>query len=62
MGLPEDLAKLLKAEGYKTNETIQVAMNDLLDIVAEENEEMDDDSEDDGDEEVEGIDGLKADR
>ena len=62
MGLPEDLAKLLKAEGYKTNEVIQVAMHDLLDIVAEENEEMDDNTDDDGDEEVEGVDGLKADR
>ncbi|MEK7415576.1 MAG: hypothetical protein AAB263_19905 [Planctomycetota bacterium] len=62
MGLPEDLAKLLKSEGYKTNETIQSAINDFLEIVTEENEEMEDDTEDDGDDEVEGIDGLKADR
>lgn len=62
MGLPEDLAKLLKAEGYKMNEVIQVAMNDLLDVVTEENEEMDDNTDDDGDEEVEGVDGLRADR
>jgi len=62
MGLPEDVSKLLKSEGYKINETIQDAINDFLDTVIEENEEMEDDAEDGGDEEVEGPEGLKAER
>lgn len=62
MGLPEDLSKLLKSEGYKINEAIQDALNDFLEIVTEENEEMEDDVEDNGDEEVESPEGLKADR
>lgn len=57
MGLPEDVAKLLKSEGYRINETIRDGINDFLEIVTEENEEM----EDDGDEEQEGPEGLKAD-
>jgi transcription elongation factor Elf1 len=62
MGLPEDVSKLLKSEGYRINETIQDAINDFLDIVTEENEEMEEDAEDSGDEEVEGPEGLKAER
>ncbi len=61
MGLPEDLAKLLKSDGYRLNETIRDAINDFLEIVVEENEEMEEDSEDDADEDAEGPDGLKAD-
>lgn len=62
MGLPEDLKKLLKSEGYKINEAIEDALNDFLGVVTEENEEMEEDAEDDGDEEVEGPEGLKAER
>lgn len=62
MGLAEDVRKLLKAEGYKINETIQDAINDFLDTVIEENEEMEEDAEDVEDEDIEGPEGLKADR
>ncbi len=62
MGLPEDLSRLLKAEGYKINETIQDAIVDFLGIVTEENEEMEDDIDDDKDEDAEEIDGPKAER
>lgn len=61
MGLAEDLTKLLKSEGYRTNESIRDALNDFLEIVIEENEEMEEDAEDDSDEDSEGPDGLKAD-
>lgn len=60
MGLPEDLAKLLKSEGYRLNETIRDGINDFIDLVIEENEEMEEEVEDDGDED-EGPEGLKAD-
>ena len=61
MGLPEDVRKLLKSEGYRINESIQDAINDFLAVVTEENEEMEDDSEDDKDEDEESPEGLKAD-
>jgi hypothetical protein len=62
MGLPDDLVKLLKSEGYKTNETIKDAINDFIAIVTEENEEMEEDIDDDADEDVDDPEGLKADR
>lgn len=62
MGLPEDLSRLLKAEGYKINETIQDAITDFLGIVTEENEEMEEDIDDDKDEDIDDIDGPKAER
>lgn len=61
MGLPEDLAKLLKSEGYRLNETIRDGINDFIDLVIEENEEMEEEVEDDSDEDEDGPDGLKAD-
>lgn len=61
MGLPEDIAKLLKSEGYRLNETIRDGINDFIEIVTEENEEMEDDAEDDLDEDSDGPEGLKAD-
>lgn len=62
MGLPEDLSKLLKSEGYKINETIRDAINDFLEIVTEENEEMEEDAEDEKDDDGESPEGLKAER
>ncbi len=63
MGLPEDITKLLKTEGYRTNDSIDDALRDFIAIVIEEDEEMDDErTEDDGDDEVDGVDGLKAER
>ncbi len=61
MGLPEDLSRLLKAEGYKINETIQDAISDFLGVVTEENAEMEDDLEDDK-EDAEESDGPQAER
>ena len=54
--------RLLKAEGYKLNETIHGAITDFLEIVTEENEDMEDDADDGLDDEVEGVDGFKAER
>jgi len=61
MGLPEDLAKLLKSEGYRLNETIRDGINEFIELVVEENEDMEEDVEDDKDDAEEGPEGLKAD-
>ena len=49
MALEDDIIKLLKAEGYRVNETIRDALDEFIEIVEEETEDMDDDV--DGDEE-----------
>lgn len=51
MGLEEDIIKLLKTEGFKTNEAIRDALDEFVDIVEEENEDMDEDLEDEEEEE-----------
>jgi hypothetical protein len=40
MAVDKDIIKLIMAEGYKTNEAIQDALAEFLEIVEEENEEM----------------------
>lgn len=40
MGLEEDILKLLKNEGFKSNEAIRAALDEFVDIVEEENEDM----------------------
>ncbi len=63
MALPDDIRKLLKSEGYKTNEVILDAINDFINTVVEENEEMEEEDDDSGsDDEVDSPEGLKADR
>jgi hypothetical protein len=62
MGLPEDVSKLLKSEGYKINETIQDAINDFLEVVTSENEEMEDDLDDDKDDDLDEMDEAKVER
>lgn len=48
--LNEEIAKLIKSEGYKINESILDAIEDLVEVVEEENEGMEDEEEDDNDE------------
>ena len=45
MGIKEDFLRLIKNEGFKTNETITDALDDFVLLVEEENEEMQDDIE-----------------
>jgi len=40
MGLDKDIITLIKAEGYKINETIREALDELISIVTDENESM----------------------
>jgi hypothetical protein len=49
MALEDDIIKLLKAEGYRINETIRDALDEFIEVVNDETEDM----EDDLDEEVE---------
>lgn len=46
MGLEEDIIKLLKNEGFKSNEAIRDALDEFVDIVEEENEDMGESLED----------------
>lgn len=41
----EDIMKLLKTEGYQINEAIRDAIDDLIDLVDDENDEMLEDEE-----------------
>jgi len=43
MALEDDIIKLLKAEGYRMNETIRDALDEFIEIVNEETEDMEDD-------------------
>ncbi len=45
MALEDDIIKLLKAEGYRMNETIRDALDEFIEVVNDETEDMDDDSE-----------------
>lgn len=50
MGLEDDIVKLLKAEGYKINEVIKDAIDEMLDTVTDEHEAMEDQGEESDDE------------
>lgn len=43
MALASDILRMLKDEGYRTNEVIQDALDEFLSVVEDENEGMDDD-------------------
>lgn len=45
--LNAEIIKLLKSEGYKINEIIRDAVDDLIDTVVDENEEMEEEEGDD---------------
>jgi hypothetical protein len=51
MALEDDIIKLLKAEGYRINETIRDALDEFIEVVNEESEDMDDDLDADEEEE-----------
>ena len=51
MALEDDIIKLLKAEGYRINETIRDALDEFIEVVNDESEDMDEDF--DADEEAE---------
>ncbi len=51
MALEDDILKLLKAEGYRVNETIRDALDEFVEILNDETEDMEDDPEDTEDEE-----------
>ncbi len=51
MALEDDIIKLLKAEGYRINETIRDALDEFIEVVNDETEDMEDDPEDTEDEE-----------
>jgi hypothetical protein len=51
MALEDDIIKLLKAEGYRINETIRDALVEFIEIIDEEMEDIDSDIEDDAEEE-----------
>ncbi|MBA3846790.1 MAG: hypothetical protein H0X45_09115 [Planctomycetes bacterium] len=50
MALEDDIIKLLKAEGYRINETIRDALDEFIEVVNEESEDVDDDADDDKEE------------
>ncbi|HYE07900.1 MAG TPA: hypothetical protein VEL07_20450 [Planctomycetota bacterium] len=50
MALEDDIIKLLKAEGYRINETIRDALDEFIEVVNEESEDVDDDLDDDKEE------------
>lgn len=52
MALEDDIIKLLKAEGYRINETIRDALDEFIEIINEEMEGIEEDIEDDEEEEV----------
>jgi hypothetical protein len=41
MALEDDIVKLLKAEGYRINETIRDALDEFIEVVNEETEDLD---------------------
>ncbi len=43
MALEDDIIKLLKAEGYRINETIRDALDEFIEVVNDESEDMDED-------------------
>lgn len=45
MALEDDIVKLLKAEGYRINETIRDALDEFIEVVNEETEDLDDSAE-----------------
>ncbi len=51
MGLEEkdNIIKALKAEGYKINDVIMDAIDELIEVVEDENENMADDDEEEED-------------
>ena len=51
MPLEDDIIKLLKADGYRINETIRDALVEFIEIIDEEMEGIDADIEDDEEEE-----------
>ncbi len=53
MAIEEDIMRILKAEGFRTNDVTRDALTEFLDAVVEVHEELTDDSDDDvsGDEE-----------
>jgi hypothetical protein len=53
MALEDDIIKLLKAEGYRINETIRDALDEFIEIINEEMEGIEEDIEDDEEEEEE---------
>ena len=42
MSLKEEIAKLIKVEGYKLNDAIIDAIEDLVEVVTDENLDMED--------------------
>lgn len=46
MALEDDIIKLLKAEGYRINETIRDALDEFIEIINEEMEGIEGDIED----------------
>jgi hypothetical protein len=40
VAIDNDIIKLLKSEGLKTNEAIMVALSEFIDVVEDENESM----------------------
>ncbi len=42
MSLEEDIVRLLKQEGYRINEAVRDAIDDLIDVVEDENDFIDD--------------------
>ncbi len=53
MALEDDIIKLLKAEGFRINETIRDALDEFIEIINEEMEGIEADIEDDEEEEEE---------
>lgn len=53
MALEDDIIKLLKAEGFRINETIRDALDEFIEIINEEMEGIEGDIEDDEEEEEE---------
>ena len=51
MALEDDIIKLLKAEGYRINETIRDALDEFIEVVNDETEDLEDDLEDEVEEE-----------
>lgn len=45
MGIEKDIIKLVKAEGYKINESIRDALDEFIDIVKEEGESSEENAE-----------------
>ncbi len=62
MGLEKDIIRLLKEEGFRMNDTITTAVDELVELAQQENDEMEleDEEDEDSDDEEDFSDGFQT--